>query len=250
LGEIKVACTNKKTLSMDYNWYYFQSAGAPVPKMTAEQRLKMKNQVLDSYKYYFKNNYFGGRAPVQIGHHFSKWNDGIYWEAMQEFAKFVCSKKEVHCVTMKEYANWLDGLPADIYANYRSGKFTKLPDDNTIQPIAAPILADVRLDIGNDAFEAMVSDTDQARMKTMKWKLALKVNFETQPKARITRAELQQKIKKGESAYIRASLLSSSGAEISWQTYKVENFGTDHEKISDRPLEDRALRGEGSDAHD
>jgi len=250
LGEIKVAGTTKKTLSMDYNWFYFQSGGVSIPNMKPDQRAKLKKQVLDSYKYYFKTNYFGGRAPVQIGHHFSKWNDGIYWEAMQELAKFVCSRKEVHCVTMKEYGAWLDGLPPDIYAKYRSGKFDKLPDDNTIQPIATPVLADVRLDIGNDAYEAMVSETDKARMKIMKWKLALQVNFETQPKTRMTRDEVLAKVPKGSTALIRASLLNASGAELSWQTYKVENIGTDVEKISERPLEDRALQGEGSDAHE
>src|SRR5262249_31924984 len=71
-------------------------------------------------------NYFGNRAPVHIGHHFSLWNGGAYWNAMQAFAKNVCGLPEVQCVTYKDLQAFMDKNAAN-RAAYMAGNFTKLP---------------------------------------------------------------------------------------------------------------------------
>lgn len=122
LAQLRIADTGKRTLSMDYNFYVGQSAGVAKP----ENKDLYKKQMLDTYMQYFQTNYFGNRAPVHIGHHFSKWNGGAYWEAMQTFAKRVCSQPEVKCVTYKELLAFVQ-TNGDKLATYRAGAFTKLP---------------------------------------------------------------------------------------------------------------------------
>ncbi len=248
LAQIKIAGTTKKTLSMDYNWLCAQTACATKPNLSSAERERLKKQMLDSYKYYFKINYFGGRGPIHIGHHFSQWNQGIYWQAMKEFAHEVCRKPEVRCVTYSEYANFLDGLSSSQYEKYRSGQFEKLPDDQSIQDIATPLLAEIRLDMGNDAFEAMVADSDLNKMKVTGWSVQLKVNFEPQAQKRITRTALVEKVGRGSKVLVRASLVNKTGVELDWTTYRINQLGTDQEQI-EGPLENRALEGEGLDAH-
>ena len=91
--------------SMDYNFYFKDSKGKPNPSNGAlyEQRM------LDAYRKYFRNNYNGSRAPIHIGHHFSKWNGGAYWRAMKRFAIEVCGKPDVKCVTYRELRQALGG---------------------------------------------------------------------------------------------------------------------------------------------
>ncbi|MBX2996792.1 MAG: hypothetical protein KF681_18380 [Bdellovibrionaceae bacterium] len=249
LAEIKIAGTNRRTFSMDFNWLTYHSGGVTKPGLTEEERLRFKNQMLDSYKYYFKINYFGGRAPIHIGHHFSKWNKGAYWEAMKDFTKFVCNKPEVKCVTYKEYADWLDGLAPQKYEFYRSGQFEKLRDDNTIRNISTPTLANIRLDTGNQAFEAVVDPADQARMKTMGWKPQLQVDFKPVEGTTLTREQLIQMVGPGKTTFVRAALVNKSGQELDWQTYRIDELGTPKELMSSEPIENRALQGEGIDAH-
>lgn len=249
LGQIKVAGTSRKTLSMDFNWYVFQTGGVSMKNMTDADYKRLYNQVMDSYKYYFKSNYFGNRAPVHIGHHFSKWNKGVYWNVMKDFAKFVCNKPEVKCVTYKEYANWLDSLDSNRYQQYRAGNFERLRDDKTIKDIATPILADVRLDSGDGQFEAMVGDADKLRVNSLGWKPQIQVNLEPQGTSVVTREQLAQKIKPGESVIIRAALTNRSGVDVNWETYKITNFGTPNESMVG-PLEDQMLQGESAEAHE
>ena len=66
------------------------------------------DQVLTSYREYFKKSYEGNRAPLFIGHHFSLWNDGVYWEALKSFAREICSKPDVKFVSYKEVMHVLN----------------------------------------------------------------------------------------------------------------------------------------------
>lgn len=122
LAQLRVVGSGKKTLSMDYNFYFTQSGGVSKP----ENKALYKKEMLDTYMQYFETNYFGNRAPVNIGHHFSKWNGGAYWEAMQTFAKRVCSQPEVKCVTYKELMAFVEANAAKIPA-WKAGQFTKMP---------------------------------------------------------------------------------------------------------------------------
>lgn len=248
LGRIKIAGTNRTTLSMDYNWLVYHSGGASKPNLTPEDVIQFKTQMMDSYNYYFKQNYHGNRAPINIGHHFSKWNGGAYWEAMKEFAAFVCNKPEVRCVTYSEYADWLDSLDQDTYQQYSAGKFEKLKDDNTIKNISAPFLARVKLDQTPLSFAAVVEPKDVKALKLSKGTVQLQVNFETQPSTTVTKEDLVKKYGVGSTVLLRSVLLNKNNKQLDWTTYKVENLGTDAETVSE-PLENLANEPETSHAH-
>ena len=108
LANIQYATSTKYLLSMDYNFYFKQSgAKDSAKKGTANWNQFYKDTYL-SYYNYFEKNYTKNRAPVFIGSHFSRWNDGVYWEAMRDFATTVCAKPEVKCIPFKELMNYLN----------------------------------------------------------------------------------------------------------------------------------------------
>ena len=123
LAELRIVGSGKKTLSMDYNFYFADSKGTG---NDAAHKDLYKKQMLDTYMAYFQGNYYGNRAPVHIGHHFSKWNGGAYWEAMQETAKRVCGLPEVKCVTYKELLGFVQTNQAKL-ATFQAGNFPKMP---------------------------------------------------------------------------------------------------------------------------
>ncbi len=252
LGRIKIAGTNRTTLSMDYNWLVYHSAGQTKPGLTEGERERFRLQMLESYKYYFKQNYFGGRAPVHIGHHFSKWNHGAYWDAMKDFTKFVCGLKEVRCVTYKDYADWLDNLPAAKYQAFRSGQFDRMrPDASTpqIRDISTPVLAEIRLDSGNNAYEAIVGSADIARVEAQQWQPQLQINFKPHSQTSITREELLRDQPQGATVFLRASLVNRQGVEVNWETYRIDNLGTPEEFMSLEPIENGSNKPETIEAH-
>lgn len=156
LAQVKIVGSGKNTLSMDYNFYYAQSKGQPDPG----NKDLYKKQMLDTYMQYFQTNYFGNRAPVHIGHHFSKWNGGAYWEAMQTFAKRVCGQPEVKCVTYRELAAFMDANAANIPA-YKAGNFPKMPRPPGVEKPAdvPPAVPDDQL--GNNGFVGDVSEAHE-----------------------------------------------------------------------------------------
>lgn len=158
LAQVRVVGSGKKTLSMDYNFYYTQSAGLPKP----ENKDAYKKEMLDTYMKYFQDNYFGNRAPVHIGHHFSKWNGGAYWEAMQAFTKRVCGLPEVKCVTYGELVKYMEAHVAD-RAKFQAGSFTPLPRPPGVEQPAA-----VEAPVPDDQLEAegMIGDVDAAHDET------------------------------------------------------------------------------------
>jgi peptidoglycan/xylan/chitin deacetylase (PgdA/CDA1 family) len=128
----------KNTLSMDYNFYVADSKGVADPN-PANFAIHERN-MLETYRAYFAGNYYGNRAPLQIGHHFSKWNGGAYWNAMQKFAKEVCGLPEVQCVTHKEVVSFLEKNESSL-RDFQAGAFPKLarpPGDDAVD-IGAPI---------------------------------------------------------------------------------------------------------------
>lgn len=89
-------------LSMDYNFYFKQSQAVDTAMRGTPLWERHEGEVLRSYRDYFARSYNGNRAPIFIGHHFSLWNDGVYWEALKTFAEETCGKPEVRCVSYKE----------------------------------------------------------------------------------------------------------------------------------------------------
>ena len=120
LASLNIVGSGKRTLSMDYNFYVADSRGVADPAKKAVY----KKQMIDTYRAYFLSNYNGNRAPVHIGHHFSKWNGGAYWEAMQEFALEVCGKPNVRCGTYKELVAFMETRTPAQLADYRRRAFT------------------------------------------------------------------------------------------------------------------------------
>lgn len=121
LAQLRIVGSNKATLSMDYNFYVADSRG----ENNAANKETYKKQMIDTYMKYFEANYFGNRAPIHIGHHFSKWNGGAYWEAMQTFAKRVCGQPEVKCGTYKELVRFMEEN-ASKRADLQAGNFPKM----------------------------------------------------------------------------------------------------------------------------
>ncbi len=124
LAQLRIVGSEKRTLSMDYNFYVADSKGLP----DAANKAKYKKQMLDTYQAYFNANYNGNRAPIHIGHHFSKWNGGAYWEAMKEFALAVCAKPNVKCTTYKEFSAFLDTRTSQQLADYKNRAFIPAGD--------------------------------------------------------------------------------------------------------------------------
>ncbi len=89
-------------LSMDYNFFFKQSQAKELAIRGTPLWDQYYTEVLTSYRDYFKQSFEGNRAPIFIGHHFSLWNDGVYWEAMKTFATEVCGKPTVRCISYKE----------------------------------------------------------------------------------------------------------------------------------------------------
>jgi hypothetical protein len=108
LAKIQYATTTSSLLSMDYNFYFKQSGAKDVAKKGDALWQTFYNDTYTSYINYFNSNYDNDRAPVFIGSHFSEWNDGVYWEAMRDFAQEVCSKPEVRCVTFSELMQYME----------------------------------------------------------------------------------------------------------------------------------------------
>lgn len=278
LGEIKATWRSKPIQSMDYTWLANQSGGASLPTpekcstlkpgankwcdkgimLTAAKIKEIHGQMLESYLYYFKKNYFGNRGPVQIGHHFGLWNGGAYWSAMKDFAKAVCGKPEVKCVTMKDYATYLDGLSAPELAAYQAGNaasFPRLADDKTIKDIAASVAVTVHLKIKGGTYEVVTEAKEKALLQSLGLSKQLSVDFQTAKSAaingtaKITDEELAKIAGKGTEALVRASLVNKSGKEIVWETYKVKNVGTPEQSVSSQSIEDSASSGDSAEAH-
>ncbi len=135
LQGIKLAGTGKKTVTMDYNILVSQcnnefsgsGATAACKNLDAEKLKAYEDETVETYIALFKKNYFGNRAPINIGHHFSLWNKGAYWKAMQRFAADVCTLEEVRCVTYKEMIQWLEGQNLPQVMSYQDGRFSKMP---------------------------------------------------------------------------------------------------------------------------
>jgi len=122
LASLKISGTGQNTLSMDYN-FYVKDSGAT--RGSAGNFQRYENQMVDTYLKYFKGNYLGNRAPLDIGHHFSKWNGGAYWNAMKRFANTVCGLPEVVCGTYSDLTNFLENNSSKV-GSYQTGNFRKM----------------------------------------------------------------------------------------------------------------------------
>jgi peptidoglycan/xylan/chitin deacetylase (PgdA/CDA1 family) len=124
LADIELHNSGKRLLSMDYNFFVARSHGTVV----SSRHEFFKEQMLQTYLDYFKANYTGDRAPLNIGHHFFDYQAGAYREALLEFAQTVCGVPEVRCTTYSALADFLDRQDPATLAAYRSGDFPHAAD--------------------------------------------------------------------------------------------------------------------------
>lgn len=112
LANLRVGARGTISISMDYSLYHLQTQVQDLAKKDTPYWQQLHDELMTAYRSYFIKNYEGNRAPVYVANHFSKWNDGLYWEAMKDFAREVCGKPEVLCVTHKELVERLNATPA------------------------------------------------------------------------------------------------------------------------------------------
>lgn len=111
LGIVHIGAKRAPVISMDYSLWMHQSQVKEVAVKGTPLWQKYFDELYQAYMEYFNTNYNGNRAPVIIANHFSKWNDGVYWEALKAVAEEVCGKPEVKCVSFKELVEFLNTTP-------------------------------------------------------------------------------------------------------------------------------------------
>jgi peptidoglycan/xylan/chitin deacetylase (PgdA/CDA1 family) len=222
LAIVNIAGTAKRTISMDYNFFYFM------------------------------NNYNGNRAPIHIGHHFAKWNNAAYWTAMKTFAKTVCGLPEVRCVTYKALTDFMESRTPDELAALKLGSFPK-GESISLPPVLsrpAPI-----------AFTASISDPNAPHIAVnlagqdadaILADPALRVDWKLDGVAigsgtKIPTARLQSQI---EANSVLSVALHSGNVEILRTSRKVsKTLFRDLIVVNDVDLESQALQGDLPAAH-
>src|SRR6185437_13068087 len=123
LVTLRIHGLGRSVLSMDYNFLVGQSHGHNDPRRAAI----FKEQMLATYLDYFRTNYMGNRAPLNIGHHFEALQGGVYNEALKDFARRVCGLPEVRCATYSELADFMDAQTPETIAAWQKGDFPHAP---------------------------------------------------------------------------------------------------------------------------
>ncbi|WP_040676981.1 polysaccharide deacetylase [Nitratireductor pacificus] len=99
----------KQVIAMDYNLYVRHSGGKEKP----ENASAFEERAYQAFMTSFEKEYAGKRTPVQLGFHFTLMNDGAYWNAMERFARDVCIRKDVRCVSYRDYLDRQAGTAAN-----------------------------------------------------------------------------------------------------------------------------------------
>jgi hypothetical protein len=123
MATIPVTELGRNVLSMDYNFYVAHSDDPNNPKDKPEKVKEFEEQMYQAYIKWFLRNYYGNRAPLNIGHHFSTWNLGAYWKALQRFMRDVCTQPEVRCVQGQELVAFLEAHSPSQIQKLARGEF-------------------------------------------------------------------------------------------------------------------------------
>lgn len=240
---LKIAGTAKKSLAMDYNFYWVQSKAVE----DGPNRDLYRKQMYDSYMNYFQSSFYGARGPVYIGHHFVKYNGGAYWEALKDFTRTVCGKPEVRCVSFKDYTMWLESLTPDVFRAYAAGNFDQMPETGGGRRMVARNL-DMNLSLitENDVMEFQGSGAD---FKQTDLKTVLSVNSIKLPGQKVSLKELRRRFAKAGKVAVSTSVYDRNGVEIQRLTHVVKNLGTPEEFIEPTSEENKALMGDMPEAH-
>ncbi|MBC7370131.1 MAG: hypothetical protein H7326_01110 [Bdellovibrionaceae bacterium] len=249
LADLRIAGSGKRTLSMDYNFYFTQSKGLPDPKNYKTYKTEMMN----TYRNYFKGNYYGNRAPLNIGHHFSKWNDGAYWDALKDFSQEICGLPEVKCVNYKEYLAYVSSLDPATLAAYQKGEFEKLPPEQMLSflretPAALEVDLELPLNTKGDQLKIALKDPQHALARkslVYVWQLNGREIF----RSANTGFHLGQIRSLLRPADVISVALLVENKEIQKTSHKVLRITTNRIRFDSEDLELESLKGDMPAAH-
>ena len=214
--------------------------------ITAEQKAKVKANMLAIYRSYFNNNYYGNRAPVHIGHHFSSWMSGAYLEVFYEFANEVCSKPEVKCGTYNELLRFVEGKSASELEALQAGNFAKLPRPKSALT-ARPWELNISMKEQDGAMKFALSGRDAHRAGLKKFVSVEGVTKEIS--GDLALSDIRALVKQGEDTLVRIAVKDRMDKEVATATYKIDKVGTDAEAVHTENIEDKWLEGHLDGAH-
>ncbi|WP_373999079.1 hypothetical protein [Bdellovibrio bacteriovorus] len=214
--------------------------------VSAKQKAKAKANMMNLYRAYFDRNYYGNRAPIHIGHHFSQWMGGAYFETFFEFANEVCGKPEVKCVTYAELMNFMNGKSSSEIEAYKKGNFAKLPRPKSVT-LARHWDLDVDMTSDENVMKFALSGRDASRRGLTQ---LVTVNGTVVSEGLETKlSEVRRITPAGETADVRMAIFDFNGKEVATATYKVMNVGTKDEMVSEDNIEERWTQGHLPEAH-
>ena len=108
LPQIPEGPNGRRVIAMDYNLFVRHSGGFE----RTDAGAAFENRSLEAFKAAFDEQYDGARIPLQIGFHFTLMNGGAYWRALERFARDVCLKRDVDCISYADYVARLKPLDA------------------------------------------------------------------------------------------------------------------------------------------
>lgn len=216
--------------------------------ISPQQKRKVKDNMLALYRSYFNKNYYGNRAPVHIGHHFSPWMSGAYLEAFYEFANEVCHKPEVRCGVYKDLLSYMESHSGSQIQSYQAGNFTKMPRPKNLQEGRHwDLRISTTLDQQQDKLVASLVGKDAERKG-----LVLKVsNLDKALGAdgSISLQDLRGVGTTGEDLILRLAVYDRRGQEVATSSYLIKSLGTQNETFEAQNIEEKWLAGHMNEAH-
>lgn len=246
LASLVIAGTGKKTLSMDYNFYVANSNALPDPAHSS----LYQQQMLDTYLHYFQANYNGNRAPIHIGHHFSLWNNGAYWEAMKAFALKVCGLPDVVCGNYTELANFMDTTTPSQVADFEKSNFTApaVPVRLTLADPGFNLDVTIQSDLAV-ALRGDLAQIQNGRVRLFVEGRELKSPWQTDVKNGTYQIdERQLRIFNKSNLRVAVSVENVNGLEVARSTQTI-TYSKGAYQVSNESEESRALLGDSLEAH-
>ena len=107
----------RRVIAMDYNLFVRHSGGFERP----DEAAAFQERSYEAFKAAFDAQHRGGRAPLQLGFHFTLMNDGAYWKALERFAGEVCVMTDVVCTSSADYMKRTQSEHSEIDAQAAGG---------------------------------------------------------------------------------------------------------------------------------
>jgi peptidoglycan/xylan/chitin deacetylase (PgdA/CDA1 family) len=99
LPQIPEGPSGRKVIAMDYNLFVRHSGGFE----RTDTDGTFEERTLAAFDAAFDREYRGDRTPLQFGFHFTLMNDGAYWRALERFARDVCTRADVDCISYADF---------------------------------------------------------------------------------------------------------------------------------------------------